>query len=196
MYRYAVDFKLAHDLDGGVFMKANYYLSPTLKSTQEISKDLHGVGINDWFIHVISKDEAGLNKQHIHSSNYLETLDLLRNGGIGALIGFIAGVFAAGALMYFKPFGPNMPEYVYLIVIVLLTLFGTWEGGLFGVASENKKLAHFRDELENGQYLILIYTGKKQEAAVKNVMAEKHPEAKLVATDRQYFNPFGSLKRI
>lgn len=177
-------------------MKTNYYLSPTLKSTHEISDDLHEVGVNDWFIHVISKDEAGLNKEHIHSSNYLETLDVLRNGGIGAVIGFIVGVFAAGALMYFKPFGPNMPEFVYLIVIALLTLFGIWEGGLAGVASENKKLANFHDELEEGQYLILIYTWKKQEEAVKNVMVNKHPEAKLVATDRQYFNPFGSLKRI
>ena len=177
-------------------MKANYYLSPTLKSTHEISDDLHAVGVNDWFIHVISKDEAGLNKEHIHSSNYLETLDVLRNGGIGALIGFIAGVFAAGALMYFKPFGPNMPEFVYLIVIGLLTLFGIWEGGLFGVASENKKLSTFHDELEAGQYLILIYTGKKQDDAVKEMMTTKHPEASLVATDNQYFNPFGSLKRI
>ncbi len=177
-------------------MKANYYLSPTLKSTQEISNDLHEVGVNDWFIHVISKDEAGLNKEHIHSSNYLETLDVVRDGVIGALIGFIAGVFAAGALMFFKPFGPNMPEFVYPIVVILLTLFGSWEGGLFGIASENKKLAHFRDELENGQYLILIYTWEKQEETVKEVMAKKHPEAQLVATDRQYFNPFGDLKRI
>lgn len=177
-------------------MKANYYLSPTVKSTHEISDDLHEVGINDWFIHVISKDEAALKKEQIHSSNYFETLDILRDGTIGALIGFIAGVLAAGALMFFKPFGPNMPEFVYLIVIVLLTLFGTWEGGLFGVASENKKLAQFHDELEAGHYLILIYTWKKQEAIVKEVMANKHPEAQLVATDQQYFNPFGRLKKI
>lgn len=177
-------------------MKTNYYLSPTLKSTQQISDNLHEVGINDWFIHVISKDEVGLKKEQIHSSNYLETLDVVRNGGIGGLIGFIVGVFAAGALMYFKPFGPNMPEFVYLIVIGLLTLFGTWEGGLAGVACENRKLAKFRNDLEDGKYLILIYTWKKQDAAVKNIMAKKHPEVQLVATDMQYFNPFGRLKRI
>ena len=177
-------------------MKTNYYLSPTLKSTHQISDDLHEVGVNDWFIHVISKDESGLNKEHVHSSNYLETLDLVRNGGIGGLIGFIIGVFAAAALMFFKPFGPQMPEYVYLIVLAFFTLFGIWEGGLAGVASENRKLAKFHDDLEDGKYLILIYTGKKQEATVKEVMANKHPEAQLVATDMQYFNPFSALKRI
>lgn len=177
-------------------MKTNYYLSPTLKSTQQISDDLHEVGINDWFMHIISKDEAGLNREHLHSSNYLETLDVLRNGGIGGLIGFIIGVFAAGALMYFKPFGPQMPEYIYLIVIVLVTLFGIWEGGLAGVATENKKLASFHDDLEDGKYLILIYTWKKQEETVKNMMTRKHPEAQFVATDRQYFNPFSRLKKV
>ena len=48
-------------------MKTNYYLSPTLKSTQQISEDLHEVGINDWFIHVVSKDETGLQR---HRHNY------------------------------------------------------------------------------------------------------------------------------
>lgn len=177
-------------------MKTNYYLSPTLKSTQQISDDLHDVGINDWFIHVISKDEAGLKKEQVHSSNYLETLDVLRNGGIGGLIGFIVGVFAAGALMFFKPFGPQMPEFVYLIVVILLTLFGIWEGGLAGVACENRKLKKFHDELEDGKYLILIYTSKLQDSAVNNMMKTNHPEAKLVATDKQYFNPFCRLKRI
>ncbi len=177
-------------------MKTNYYLSPTLKSTQQISDDLKEAGVSDLFIHVISKDESGLKKEHLHSSNYLETLDVLRNGGIGALIGFIVGVFAAGALMYFKPFGPNMPEFVYLIIIGLLTLFGIWEGGLAGVACENRKLAMFHDDLENGKYLILIYVWKKQEQTVKDLMAKKHPEADLVATDIQYFNPFCPLKRI
>lgn len=179
-------------------MKTNYYLSPTLKSTHQISDDLHEVGINDWFIHVISKNEEGLNKEQVHSSNYLETLDMVRDGCIGALLGFIIGVFAAAALMFFKPFGPNinMPEYVYLIVIILFMLFGTWEGGLLGVASENRKLAKFHDDLEEGKYLILIYAWEKQEEAIKKVMKKKHPEAQLVATDFKYFNPFSRLKHI
>ncbi|MDP6674682.1 MAG: hypothetical protein QGH93_07535, partial [Gammaproteobacteria bacterium] len=70
-------------------MKCIYYLAPTLDSTSSVSNDLHNVGVNDWFLHVISKDEAGLKKEKIHSSNYLETLDFMRCGLIGANIGFI-----------------------------------------------------------------------------------------------------------
>ena len=115
---------------------------------------------------------------------------------IGGVIGFFFGVIAAGALMFFKPFGPNMPEFVYLIVIAILTLFGIWEGGLTGVASENNKLAEFHDELEEGKYLILIYASKKQENSINEMMVKKHPEAQLVAMDSHFLNPFSRLKRI
>ena len=141
-------------------MKTMYYLAPTLVSAHKISDDLHEAGVTDWFLHVISNDEAGLNKEHVHSSNYLETLDLVRDGAIGAMIGFFVGVFVAGVLMYIKPFGPQVPEIVYLFVIVVLTLFGSWEGGLMGIASKNKKHAKFDQELKAGKYLILIYAKK------------------------------------
>jgi len=177
-------------------MKTMYYLAPTLISTHKISDDLHEGGVKDWFIHVISKDESGLSKEHIHSSNYLETLDLVRDGVIGAMIGFFIGVFAAGLLMFIKPFGPNIPEIIYLFVILLLTLFGSWEGGLMGIASKNKKLAKFENELNAGKYLILIYAKKDQEDSIQTTMNKKHPEAELVATDTHFLNPFSSLERV
>ena len=45
-------------------MKCMYYLAPSLFSTHQISDDLIDLGIADWFVHVISKDEAGLKKEH------------------------------------------------------------------------------------------------------------------------------------
>ena len=176
-------------------MKCLYFLSPDLVSTKKVSDDLHAVGIDDWFIHVVSKDEAGLRKERIHSSNWLETKDLLRDGFIGANIGFIVGVIGAGAAMYFQPFGPDMPGFVYLLIIAFATCFGAWEGGLFGVATENRKLARFHDEIETGKYLVLIYAAKGQGEVVKNMMKERHPEAAHVATDRHFINPFSIVRR-
>jgi len=94
-------------------MKCMYYLSPSLVSTHQVSDDLQDVGVDDWHVHVISKDEAGLKNEKIHSSNWLETKDLLRHGFIGANLGFIVGVLAAGGLLLFKPFGPNFPSVAY-----------------------------------------------------------------------------------
>lgn len=176
-------------------MNCMYYLAPTLDETHRISDDLHEAGVNDWFLHVITKDEAGLQKEHLHSSNYLETLDLLRDGFIGANLGFIVGVIGTGALMVFQPFGPNVPAFVYLLLITLATLFGAWEGGLFGVDSENQKLKRFHDDIEAGKYLLLIYARKEQGEVVKAMMAARHPQAKHVATDRHFINPFAVVRR-
>ena len=176
-------------------MKCLYYLAPTLDETHRISQDLRDAGVNDFFLHIVSKDEAGLKKVKLHSSNYLETLDLLRDGFIGANVGFIAGVIGAGLLMYFEPFGSGVPKFVYLILILLATLFGAWEGGLFGVDTENQKLKRFSEDIEAGKYLLLIYARKGQGDAIKEMMAAKHPQARHVATDRHFVNPFAVVRR-
>lgn len=175
-------------------MRCVYYISPTLKTTHQISEDLGKVGVNDWFVHVVSKDESGLSKQRLHSSNYLETLDVIRDGLIGAGLGFVAGVFLAILATAVEPFGPNVPWYGYAAIVVVLSCFGAWVGGLTGIASENKKLATFNDEIDAGKYIILIYAKADQEAAIKRMMDERYPEVKLGAVDPHFLNPFATLK--
>lgn len=177
-------------------MKCLYYLTSTIDSTRKITDDLHRAGIDDWFIHVLSKDEAGLKKDKIHSSNYLEQLDILRYGIIGGAAGFVIGLLAAGIFDSTQPFGSGMPSAVFYAIVVFLTLFGTWEGGLTGIASENKKVALFHDDLETGKYLLLIYAKKDAENVVKKVMNKRHPEAELAAVDASFYNPLTDLKRI
>jgi hypothetical protein len=176
-------------------MKCLYYLAPTLASTHEISDDLHEVGIKDFFVHVISRDEAGLKQQHIHSSNYLETLDVVRDGIIGGVLGFVVGLIGVALLRYYDPFGIEVPSLVYYGIVGVATLFGTWEGGLIGIGSENRKLARFHDDLEAGKFLILIYALKEQEEAVRKMMRERHAETAFAAVDRHFINPFSSLRR-
>jgi hypothetical protein len=179
-------------------MKCLYFLAPTLASTHDVSDDLHEVGVEDFYLHVISRDESGLKKQHIHSSNYLETLDVVRDGFIGAALGFAAGMVGIALLMYFDPFAPHaeVPAWVYAVLVGVATLFGAWEGGLAGIASENKKLAKFHDDIEAGKYLILVYVRKRQEDTVMKMMKERHPEAQLVGVDSHFINPFSKVARV
>jgi hypothetical protein len=176
-------------------MKCLYYLAPTLDSTQRVADDLHEVGVNDFFLHVISRDEAGLKKQHIHSSNYLETLDVVRDGIIGAVAGFGVGLLGVWLIDRFDPFGVEVPTWVYVAIVFVATMFGAWEGGLIGIGFENRKLARFHDDIEAGRFLILIYVLKGQEEAVRRMMGERHPEAQLAAVDRHFINPFSSPNR-
>lgn len=177
-------------------MKCIYYLSPSLKSTHEISDDLHEIGVDDWFLHIHSKDESGIVKEHLHSSNYLETLDIIRDGLIGAGAGFVASLALAALTAAVQPFGPDMPILGYLAIIFVVTCFGAWVGGLTGIASENKKIATFHDEIQAGKYLILIYAKRDQEDKIKEMMGRKHPEAVLAAVDPHFLNPFADLHRV
>jgi hypothetical protein len=176
-------------------MKCLYYPAPTLDSARNISNDLRAVGSRNLVLHAISKDEAGLEERHIPSSNYLETLDLARDGLIGSAIGFCAGLIGAGLLKVFETFGPGVPRIVYLVTVAVATLFGAWEGGLTGIATENKKLAMFHDDIEAGRCLLLIYAPKDQEATVTQMMRARHPEAPLAAVDRHCINPFSAVRR-
>ena len=95
-------------------MKCLYYLAPTLSSTHTISDDLHAIGVNDWYIHVLSKDEAGLKREKIHSSNLIETSDALAGALTGAAGGLAIGFLAALLLRAAQP--QDLPGFVYALV--------------------------------------------------------------------------------
>jgi hypothetical protein len=178
-------------------MKCIYFLTPTIASTDQVSADLHAVGVKDFYLHVISRDQAGLKRHQIHSSNYFETLDIVRDGFIGAALGFLIGLGGVGLLLYLKPFHDHViPTFVYALLVGAATLFGAWEGGLVGIDSEHKKLAKFHDDLAAGKYLILVYVRKHREETVLKMMREKHTDAELVAVDSHFVNPFSAVRRV
>ena len=102
-------------------MKCLYYLSPTLDISKKVSDDLHDAGQLDWYLHVISKDETGLAQKHIHSSNYLETLDLFRGTTIGGLIGLAISSIAVLVALYTEYFGASFPGLAYILFIAFFT---------------------------------------------------------------------------
>jgi hypothetical protein len=177
-------------------MKCYYYLSPTLAETASVTEDLRQSGVDDWFIHIISKNEAGLSRRRLHSGNYLEKMDFLREGLIGGAMGLLIGLAGAGLLAWFEPFGPNVPMIAYLGVIAVFTLHGAWQGGLVGISTENKKLQRFHHDIEQGKYLILVYAQESEEQKIHATMARLHPDAQYVGVDSQFYNPFAEPRLV
>lgn len=177
-------------------MKTMYYLASTLGSVDNIAQDLQKAGVKNWFIHILSNDESGIRKRRLHSSNYLETLDLIRDGLIGGVIGLAIGLIAVSLLIFIKPLGIELSGLIYFFIVMLLTFFGVWEGGLVGISSRNKKLRQFQKQINNGQHLIIIYTSKKNESRIQYIMGHKYPGVHLAAEDIHFLNPFSSPKPI
>lgn len=171
-------------------MRRMYYLTDNIDSTEQIANDLHREGITDWNFHVLSKDEAGLYKRHIHSANYIQKLDIIRNAERGALLGFAGAVVVTAYVISAEPFGPNLSGLVYLAIFGFITLFGAWMGGLIGLTKENQKVAQYHDEIEAGKYLIMIDVRQGEEDRVKSLMERKHQEARFMRVGSTFINPF------
>jgi hypothetical protein len=169
-----------------------YYLTKELRSVEQVSKDLHDNGITDWHFHVHSKDEAGLYKKHVHSANYVQQRDIIRYGERGAVIAVFFAVLAVLFVMMAKPFGEQTHALVYISIFGFITLFGAWVGGLAGLATENQSLARFHDEVAAGYYLLMVDVKKEQTDEVKQLMAEKHPEADFKGSESTLILPFSN----
>lgn len=177
-------------------MKCLYYLTSSIDTTCSISDDIHEVGVNDWFLHIISKDHVGIKKHRLHSGNYIEQLDIMRDGIVGAFIGFFLGLITIAVIIFNEYFPPEVPDISYFFIVILLTLFCCWEGGLAGIANQNKKLSEFHDDLKAGKYLILIYAHATKEEAIISMMTTKHPSIHLAGSDSSFFNPLSRVQRI
>jgi hypothetical protein len=171
-------------------MQRLYYLTASLDSAEQISIDLHSQGISDWHFHVLSKDEAGLYKRHIHSANLIQKLDVVRYTERGAMIGFVGALAVTAYVLAIDPFGPDISGLVYVAIFGFITLFGAWVGGLTGLAKENQKVASYHDDIEAGKYLLLIDVRKHEEEKVRSLMAARHPEAEYRRTGSTVVNPF------
>jgi len=134
-------------------------------------------------------------RERIHSSNYIETLDFLRTGLLGAYFGFCVGVIAAFLIMAASVFGPNVSVVAYFSVILIATFSGGWLSVLLGVGLENKKLSQFHESIQYGQYLFLIYARKGKGEMIKAMMRDRHPESEYAATDEHFMTPFSDVVR-
>ncbi|MBS1212487.1 MAG: uncharacterized protein H6R26_1104, partial [Proteobacteria bacterium] len=150
-------------------MKRLYYLTENIDSVEQVSNDLHQAGVTDWNFHVLSKDEAGLYKRHIHSANYLQKLDIIRNAERGAMAGFAGAVLVTGYVITAEPFGSQLSGLVYVAIFGFITLFGAWMGGLVGLSRENQKIAEYHDDIEAGKFLIMIDVKIGDEQRVQDV---------------------------
>lgn len=174
-------------------MKRLYYLTDNLDSTEAISNDIHQAGITDWNFHVISKDEAGLYRRHIHGANLFHKQDVVCHAEFGALIGVVLAFFATLYAREMEVFGPETSGFMYLVIFGFIAMFGTWIGGLAGLARENQAIAKFHDAIDAGQNLILVDVLRRREQDIKTLMAARHPEARLVQEGSNLVNPLRIL---
>jgi len=167
-------------------MKRLYYLTSSIDDADRISEIMHGNGVTDWHFHVVSRDEAGLYKHHLHSTSFVGKTDLLHSGERGALFGFASGLLLS--LIMHLTMGISLS--VVFLTVAMITCFGAWAGGLIGISHVNYRLARFQEDIDAGGYLIMVDVPKDQSEEIDVLMrGYGFDHAKVGEDPSRFINP-------
>lgn len=156
-------------------MKRLYFITDSIDSAESISDDIHELGVKDYNFHVMSRNEAGLYKRHIHSSNIYHDNNIVRQAERGGLLGaLLAAVAVVTATMVLKV---EVNFLATLGLIGFLMFSGSWLGGFIGIQQENYKVEKFHDCLEEGKYLVMVDVKPDRMHLIEDMMITRHSEA-------------------
>lgn len=169
------------------------YLMPRLDIADAMVASLRQMGVSEDAYRVVSQDEDGIRRHHLHDATLLDKTDVVHAGERGGLIGAMLGLVFASVLLATQPLGVAFGWGGMMLSVLLIALFGAWVGGMVGLSHEHYKLAPFHDALACGHYLLMIGVRDDAKAAeIEMAMLRAHPEAIFVADDETLVNPFAS----
>ncbi len=155
-------------------MKRLYYLTHSIECAERVSSNIHKEGVSDWNFHIMSRDKEGLTKHHLHSTNTLiHERDVIRISERGAILGLLAGFCTTISFLMLTDFVPvrMVAEGTMFFVCVLFAVTGALLGGLIGLALENAKTRRFHDDLDAGNYLVMVDLHKRDSPQVEKMLS-------------------------
>lgn len=162
-------------------MLRHYYISDDLDDLEVIEQELEGKGLTTPQIHVLSEDDAAVEKHHLHAIESVLKQDVVHSTELGAVV----GLFAAGlvlAVAYFMEWHTSAVGWLpFVFLAVVLLGFCTWEGGLIGIQIPNYQFKRFQKLLKEGNHVFFVDVDNEQESALTEVV-EHHPRLKLAGT--------------
>lgn len=155
-------------------MKRYYFITDDLDDLQGVETDLKSAGITTPQIHVLSRDDAGVERRRLHQVEAVLKMDVVHGTEKGALIGVIgaAAILLAAWLSGLTATYTWIPA-IFLAVIVLG--FCTWEGGLIGIQKPHADFQRFQGDLEAGRHILFVDVDPEQESALHTVACH-HPK--------------------
>ncbi|GAA5216722.1 hypothetical protein ACFSJ3_13570 [Corallincola platygyrae] len=168
-------------------MRQLHFILNSLDHGELIHKSLCDAGIHNNQIKFVSRDKPSLSRLRVNSASFLEERDvvhMMMRGGLFCLLLSTASVW-----------GLNSSGLVSLgvagstLVIVFLTMFGTWVGGMIGFNHDNYKLAAYHDDLLQGEAVLVVTARPEQESVIQRVMMAYANDVHYVNRAENVINP-------
>jgi hypothetical protein len=162
-------------------MLRHYYISDDLSDLKAVELELEGKGVSTPQIHVLSENDAEVEKHHLHAIGAVLKQDVVHLTKIGAVVGVIGAALVLGVtyMMGWHTTAAGWIPFGFLAVVVLG--FCTWEGGLIGIQIPNHQFKRFQKLLKQGKHVIFVDVAPEQETVLSEVI-EMHPKLKLAGT--------------
>ncbi|WP_045858031.1 hypothetical protein [Teredinibacter purpureus] len=151
-------------------MRRYYYVSNDLTDIEKAEIDLFDAGYSQEQVHILSQQDAELEKRHLHEVNPFARLDILRSGLVGAAIGAsLAVIVVLIGFVYKAETAIDWLPFVFLAAV--LFFFSTWEGGFYGIQVRSAEFKRFQDLLNSGFHVLMVDTDTKDQDTLQRLMA-------------------------
>jgi hypothetical protein len=162
-------------------MKRHYYISDDLDDLEAVEQELETKGVSTPQIHVLSENDAEVEKHHLHAIESVLKQDVVHSTELGAVVGVVLAsiVLVLAYLMDWHTSAAGWVPFGFLAVVILG--FCTWEGGLIGIQIPNYQFKRFQTLLKEGKHVFFVDIDKEQEEVLSQIV-ENHPNLKVAGT--------------
>ncbi|GGW74761.1 NAD/FAD-utilizing enzyme [Alteromonas halophila] len=154
-------------------MLRHYYITKDLDTLEKIESALEAKGVHTPQFHVLSEQDAEVERHHLHAIEAVLKKDVVRSTIIGAIYGVIGAALIIGTAYftgwYTSPAG--WLPFAFLAIVILG--FCTWEGGLIGIQVPNRQFKRFQKLLSRGKHVFFVDFDPQQKARIEQVTAEQ-----------------------
>ncbi len=164
-------------------MRRLYFLLPDAECAKKIVDELLLARIEERHIHIVAKDHAPLEKEHLPEAGLFEESDFVPALERGLAAGGVTGLLAGIAAVTFPPAGLVLGGGAILATSLLGAGLGAWASSMVGASVPNRQLDRFHDAIEKGELLMMIDVPKTRAEEITELVKSHHPEAHVEGTE-------------
>lgn len=159
-----------------------YWLLPDVESARLTMDDLLLERIDYRKIHFAARE--GTDMSGLHAATLWQTSDVIRSAEMGLIVGAGVGALLGALAAVYYPIVGDEPQWALAAVLAIAgAIFGTWASTMIGVSTPSKRLERFREQIEQGQILLMIDVAMWDVKAIEARLQAMHPEASCAGTE-------------
>lgn len=155
-------------------MKRQYFISSDLADLYLVEQELKSEGITTPQIHVLSGNDAEVEKHHLHAIEAVLKQDVVRSTRLGAIAGVVVALLIMLLVYFFQWHTSSAGWLPFAFLSIVMLGFCTWIGGFIGIQVPNYQFKQFQVLLDEGKHVYFVDITDEQYASLQKVVESHH----------------------